>query len=264
MEYVKENLVNISNTLKMTFIELRKIYKGAILGWIWLIAKPSLMIFVYWFAFSVGLRMVSDVNGYSYFIWLLVGLLPWFYISEIIQKGPGILKRYNYLVTKMTFPISTIPTFVSFARIFVNLILTLIVLIIYFITVKTVDIYLIQLPFYMVMMFILFTLLSFLFSFLGAVSKDFSNLIKALTTPILFLSSIFWSVDKLPYEWLKTIQLFNPVTYIVTGYRNTFVDKVWFYEDLLSLGIFLGIVLTIFSITCFVYSRTKREIPDYM
>lgn len=264
MDYVKENIINIFNTLKMAFVELKKIYKGAVLGWFWLIAKPTLMIFVYWFAFSIGLKISSDINGYPYFIWLLVGILPWLYMSDIFQKGPGILKRYNYLVTKMTFPISTIPTFVSFARIFVNLILTLIVFIIYLNIVREVDIYLIQLPFYMGMMFILFTLFAFLFSFLGAISKDFANLIKALTTPVLFLSSIFWSVESLPYEWLKTLQLFNPVTYIVTGYRNTFIDKVWFYEDTLSLVIFLGIVLIVFLLSCFVYSRTKREIPDYM
>lgn len=264
MDYVKENVLNIFNTFKMSFIELKKIYKGSILGWFWIIAKPAIIIFVYWFALAIGLKINGDINGYPYFLWLLVGLLPWMYMSDIFQISPGSLKKYNYLVTKMTFPISTIPTFISMARMFVNVILTLIVFIVYVNIVREVDIYLIQLPFYMFMMFLLFTMFSFIFSFLGAISKDFANLVKALTTPILFLSAIFWSLDALPFEWLKTLQLFNPVTYIVTGYRNTFIDKVWFFEDITSLCIFLAILLSMFLLSCLIYSKTKKEIPDLM
>ena len=87
---IKEHLLNINKIKKMALIDLKKIYKGAALGWFWVIAKPTVNILIYWFLFVVGLRVGKDVNGYPYFIWLIVCLLPWFYISEIINNLPNL------------------------------------------------------------------------------------------------------------------------------------------------------------------------------
>lgn len=38
------------------------------------------------------------------------GLIPWFYIQEILGTGINIFKRYSYLVTKIKFPLAGIPT----------------------------------------------------------------------------------------------------------------------------------------------------------
>jgi len=36
--------------------DLVKTYRGSALGWLWALIKPSVTIFVYWFAFAIGLR----------------------------------------------------------------------------------------------------------------------------------------------------------------------------------------------------------------
>lgn len=36
--------------------ELKKKYKGAVLGPLWALIKPSFTLFILWFAFAVGLR----------------------------------------------------------------------------------------------------------------------------------------------------------------------------------------------------------------
>ena len=110
---IKEHIAYKKQIRKLAMADLTKTDRGAALGWMWAIIKPTVTIFVYWFAFSIGLRMSSNVNGYPYFLWLIAGVVPWFYMSEMISGGTDAIRRYGYLVTKMKFPVSTIPTFVN-------------------------------------------------------------------------------------------------------------------------------------------------------
>ena len=110
---IQDHIVWRHQLLKLAKADIVKTYSGAALGWAWAIIKPTVMVLVLWFAFSVGLRVNSEVNGYPYILWVLAGMVPWFYMSDMISQGTGAILRYRYLVTKMKFPISTIPTFVG-------------------------------------------------------------------------------------------------------------------------------------------------------
>ena len=54
--------------------------------------------------------------------------------------------------------------------------------------------------------------------------------VKSLITLLFWLTPILWSADKLGSP-LKQIILANPIVYIITGYRNTFVNQRWFFQD---------------------------------
>ena len=101
--------------LKLAQADLKKTYSGAVLGWAWVLIKPTILIFVFWFAFTTGLRKGGDVDGYQFFLLLIAGMIPWFYMRDMLTGGANSIRRYKYLVTKIKFPISTIPTFVSMA-----------------------------------------------------------------------------------------------------------------------------------------------------
>ncbi|HZK22034.1 MAG TPA: ABC transporter permease, partial [Oscillospiraceae bacterium] len=128
---LSEHCSNIEQTVKMARSDILKTYRGAALGWAWAIIKPVVTIFVYWFAIAIGMRRGGDVNGYPYFLWLITGLVPWFYMSEMLTQGTESMRRYSFLITKMNFPVSTIPTFVSISKLVINLILLTVVVIIF-------------------------------------------------------------------------------------------------------------------------------------
>src|SRR5699024_3798009 len=111
---------------KLAIADLKKTYRGAALGWMWAIIKPAVTIFVYWFTFEIGLRAGKPVNGFPFFLWLIAGVIPWFYMSSMITSGTDSIRRYSYLVTKMQFTISTIPTFVSISKFIVHIFLMII------------------------------------------------------------------------------------------------------------------------------------------
>ncbi len=62
---LKEHKTYRQQILKLAKADLVKTYRGAALGWSWAIIKPAVTIFVYWFAFEIGLRAGKDVNRIS-------------------------------------------------------------------------------------------------------------------------------------------------------------------------------------------------------
>ena len=131
IKIIKEHWEYRQQIVKLARADLVKTYRGAALGWSWAIIKPTVTIFVYWFAFQIGLRRGGDISGFPFFLWLIAGLIPWFYMSDMLTAGTDAIRKYSYLVTKMKFPVSTIPTFVSLSKLSVNVILIVIMLILF-------------------------------------------------------------------------------------------------------------------------------------
>ena len=244
--------------------DIIKTYSGAALGWIWAIVKPVITIFVFWFAFTYGIRAGGNINGYSFVLWMIPGFVAWFYMSDMLSQGAGAIRKYRYLVTKMKFPVSTIPTFVSIATLAVHVGLMVVVCLIFIVTGHFPDVYWIQILFYMFLMFLFWDAWALFASMLGAMSKDFVNLVKSLKTALFWFSGIMWDVNTIGIPWLKTVLYFNPITYIATGYRNCFIYKTWFWEEPLQLAIYIGMLVIMIILAVWSYKRLIKEIPDVL
>jgi teichoic acid transport system permease protein len=244
--------------------DIIKTYRGSALGWMWALIKPSVTIFVYWFAFTVGLRAHKAVNGYPFFLWLIAGIVPWFYISEMLKDGSRALNRYDYLVTKIKFPVSTISTFVSLSKLYVHLALLLVVTAVFVLFGHGIDIYYIQLPLYMGLMFAFFTCWSLFAAPLSAVSKDFANLVNSFIMAIFWMSGIMWDVNRIDNPTLQKLLWLNPVTWVATGYRNVFIYKRWFFEDQYPLFAFTVMLLGMLALSVYTHGRLRREIADVL
>lgn len=265
IEIIKDHIQYKQQIFKLAKADLIKTYRGAALGWAWAIIKPAVTIFVYWFTFEIGLRAGKDVNGFPFFLWLIAGVIPWFYMSDMITGGTECIRKYSYLVTKMKFPVSTIPTFFSISKFIVHLALLVIMIIIFALMGYPPDVYLLQLPIYMLLMFVFFTAFSLFASLLACMSKDFSNLVKSLVTAVFWLSGIIWNINTIKdIPWLNVILKLNPVTYIVEGYRNCFIHKTWIWENPKTLIAFLVITALLIIVAVWVYRRIRKEIPDVL
>lgn len=263
-EIVRDHYKYRRQLMKLAKSDIIKTYKGSALGWSWAIIKPAITLFVYWFAFSVGLKATNNINGYPFFIWLLVGMVPWFYMRDMIIGGAGALRKYSYLVTKIKFPISTIPTFVNISILTINLALHGIMIAIYLISGYGLDLYCLQIPLYFFAMALFFNLWGIFASLLAAVSKDFLNLIKSIILALFWISGIMYDVNKIDITWIKEIMLWNPITIIVNGYRNSLVYKQWFWEAPLEL-VRLGVMFIImFALATVIYKKLKKDVPDVL
>lgn len=264
LEILKDHFQYKQQIFKLAKADLVKTYRGAALGWAWAIIKPAVTIFVYWFAFEIGLRAGNSVNGFPFFLWLISGVIPWFYMSDMITGGTECIRKYSYLVTKMKFPVATIPTFFSISKFMVHLMLLGIMIIIFIVMGYTPDIYIIQLPIYMLLNFLFFTIFSLFASLLASMSKDFANLVKSLVTAVFWLSGIIYNINSVNISWLKTLLKANPVTFLVEGYRNCFIHKTWIWERPKTLLCFIILFLILFFLSIWTYRRLRKEIPDVL
>ena len=261
---IKDHIEYRGQILKLAKSDIVKTYRGAALGWSWAIIKPVVTIFVYWFAFAIGLRAGGGVKGYPFFLWLISGIVPWFYMGDMITGGTDAIRKYSFLVTKMKFPISTIPTFVSISKYMINIALLLIVGILFAIFGFAPTIYYLQIPFYIFLTFIFFTSWALFASMLAAISKDFANLVKSFITAVFWLSGILWNSETVKIGWLKKVLVVNPVTFLVNGFRNCFINKIWFWEQPKRLMYFGIITLIMIILSLWIYKRLRKEIPDVL
>jgi len=252
---------------RLALFELKKKSRGAVLSWAWFFIKPGMYIFCFWFALNVGLRVGSgnaEAGAPPYILWLCAGLIPWFYMQDMLSTGIDVLHRYPYLVNKIKFPLSGISTIYTSAIMIVQLMLMAALFIIYFLCGMKFDVYLLQVPLLLVLMLIFWDMASILFSQLSAISKDFANLFKALSTPFFWLSGVIFDVSKVPFDWIQTILYFNPISFFVTAFRDAFYNKIWFWEDpMLVIGFAVVFVVT-FLLMGFVYKKLNEEVADVL
>lgn len=202
--------------------------------------------------------------GYPFFLWLIAGVVPWFYISDMLTAGTDTIRKYSYLVTKMKFPISTIPTFVSISKFIVHLALVGIMIVIFICMGYPPTIYILQLPFYMLLMFIFFTIWSLFASLLSSMSKDFGNLVKSMVTAVFWLSGILWNPETIKVVWVKKLLMLNPVTFLTNGFRNCFINQVWFFEQPKRLLYFAIVTIVMLILAIWAYKKLRKEIPDVL
>ncbi|HTV67283.1 MAG TPA: ABC transporter permease [Rhizobiaceae bacterium] len=105
----------------------------------------------------------------------------------------------------------------------------------------------IQHPFVMVLFLVLTAITFSLFGFIIGIWADGFEKLQLIplliVTPLAFLGGSFYSIDMLPPFW-QTVSLFNPVVYLVSGFRWSFVGT----SDV-SVGVSLGMTL-VFLAAC--------------
>ncbi len=261
---IQEHIDYKAQIVKLAVSDLLRTYRGAALGWAWAVVKPMITLFVFWFAFTIGLRSGKPIEGHPYFLWLESGFLPWFFMQEMITGGAGCIRKYAQLVTKMKFPVSIIPTYVNISHLLTHFILLALTIILFMCFGYMPDIYYLQIPFYMLLMLVFFTTWSLFAGLLSAMSKDFQNLVSALSTAIFWMSGIIYNVDTIHNPTIRLILKFNPVTVISGGYRKAFIYKQWFFEDKIELLCYMTTLVVFFLGALWAYKRLRKEIPDVL
>lgn len=265
---IKDNWEWRGQIFNLAIFDLKKKARGAVLGWAWLLIKPLIYMSVFVFALGIGLRGGGgEPTPYPYFMWLISGLTPWFFMEEMVGSGSDVLRKYPYLVNKMKFPLSGISTLYTLSNFIVNIALMLILFAVYAISGMPIDIYLLQIPIIMLLMFIFFDFFSILCSHLSAISRDFANMMKILAMLLFWISGIIFDTSSLAevgFGWFDTAMLFNPVTFFCAAMRGATCTKVFFWEDPALFGCFIIVFIATVIMATIVYRRFNEEVPDVL
>lgn len=100
--------------LNLVLREVRGQYKRTIFGQLWSLANPLASVVVYTIVFGFVLRVTpppGDPSGIDSFpVWLLCGLLPWIFFSNVVTQGMGSILNNAGLIQKVYFPRIVLPT----------------------------------------------------------------------------------------------------------------------------------------------------------
>src|SRR6266704_3863136 len=91
--------------------ELVARYKGSVLGVIWALLTPVVMIAIFTFIFAgvFGARFGASSSHWDYALYLFCGLLPWTMFQETVQESAKTIIAHANLVKRVVFPLETLP-----------------------------------------------------------------------------------------------------------------------------------------------------------
>jgi ABC-type polysaccharide/polyol phosphate export permease len=263
LRLVQINTQNIRRTYAMAQVTLTKRYSGSALGVAWALVKPTLFVVAYWFAVAIGMRGNEVMGGVPYILWLIPGLMPWFFISDALTTSGAAIRSNSDFVTKMIYPVATLPISEVLSLYFIHLILMCITTAIFVVSGFGLSLYFLQLPYYLFCAIAFAAVISMLLSALTAISRDILQLVKSVTMLLFWFTPILWSADTLPAP-VKLLIMANPITYILTGYRNAYVYQRWFFQDWQYTLYFWGVMAILALLASFVFTKLEPDFADVL
>jgi lipopolysaccharide transport system permease protein len=192
-------------------------YKQTLLGLIWAVIRPILIMIVLVFVFS-SVANIKPTPGVPYALVVFCGLLPWqFFSSSISEISDGLIGNAN-LITKIYFPRLIIPLALLLV-VLVDFIIGLFILIaLLFFYQFQLHINLILLPIFIVLMVLSSLGPGLLIASLNVKYRDFRYVIPFFIQFGLYFSPVGYSSSLVP-EHLKFFYYLNPVVAPIDGFR---------------------------------------------
>ena len=261
--FMKDIYQNRKLLLQFSVNDFKSRYAGSFLGILWAFINPVFTVLIYWLVFGFGLKAAMTDGKYPFIVYLITGMVPWFFFSDAFTSTTLVFREYTYLVKKVVFNIRILPTTKILANLYTHLFFILIGLLVaaiygIFPTAMT-----LQLIYYLFCMCAFLTGLTWLTASIQPFLPDLMQLITILLQLIMWTLPILWSPAQFNPMIIKILKL-NPLYYVVQGYRESFLSQAWFWEHGMYTLYFWVFTLAIFIIGSAVFRIMKPHISDVL
>ena len=246
--------------------DFRKRFVGSYFGMVWMLVQPIVTVLIYFFIFQVGFKSVPPVPGVPYVLWLIPGIVPWFFYSEALKCVTGCLQEYSYLVKKVVFQVEILPIIKLISCMLVHAFFAGIMLTVFLCYGRFPMATWIQILYYSFAAAMLALAFGYLTSAINVFFKDMAQIVSICLqfgmwlTPIMYQETMF--ADKAP--WFVTILKLNPFYYVVAGYRDSMLTGNWFWERP-KLGIYFWVVTLVIGLLGLrVFKRLRPHFSDVL
>ncbi len=250
-----------SLVLELTKREFSGQYRGSLGGIVWSIVQPFFLLTIYTIAFGVILKTRWGFSGSTtdYALMLFAGLIVFNAFSECISRSPTLIIDNPNFVKKVVFPLELLPVITVLTVLIHALIGLAVWLAGYALLYGTIRATSILFPIVFACFVPVLLGLGWLLSALGVIVRDISQLTGMLSTTLLFLTPIFYSIDAAP-PLLHHLLLLNPLTFVVEQFR-----LVLFYGQMPAMtGVVVYFVLaSLFAwASLFLFRRLRPTFAD--
>ena len=263
MGLIKDLIKSRSMLWKLSKNDFKTKYAGSYLGIFWAFVQPIITIAIYVFVFQVGFKAAPADNGYPFVLYLIAGIIPWFFFAEALMNATNCLIEYSYLVKKVVFNISILPIIKILSSLFVHLFFIVLSYVIFLINGKQPGIYMIQLFYYTFCAVALVIAISYLTCAVTPFFKDFGQIVNIITQIGMWMTPIMWSESMIAeqYRWILKL---NPVYYIVTGYRDCYINGIWFWDRYKITIYFWVVTIVILLISTTIFKKLRVHFSDVL
>jgi lipopolysaccharide transport system permease protein len=253
----------------LTARELKARYRGSVLGFLWSLANPLLLLAVYSFVFGVLFRPARSqgIGDGPYALFVVSGLFPWVWLSTSTLEGSMSLIANSGLIRKAVFPAELLPMVVVLSNL-VHLLLAMPVVLAALVASWLLTHHavggtaVVLLPLVILLHLPMVAGLALGASALTVHFKDVRDLLANLLTLLFFLTPILYSLDFFAgqYRMMTLVVRLNPFTPFTLAYQD-----VLFFGQAPSplLWVQMGLVSLIFwSAGSWLFDRLRETLVE--
>ncbi|SET49672.1 lipopolysaccharide transport system permease protein [Marinobacter segnicrescens] len=260
--------VNGSLIKQLTRREVVGRYRGSVMGIGWSFLNPLLMLAVFTFVFSVvfqakwGVEMAGQNESKGVFaVVLFIGLIVHGLFSEVLTRSPGLITGNVNYVKKVIFPLEILPVSAVLSALFHAAISIFVWLLAHIALIGIPEWQIVYLPLVFLPLLVLALGVSYFLASLGVFLRDIEQTMGILATVLLFLSPIFFPVERLPEEY-QPLFLLNPLTFIIEQARDV---MIWGqHPDFVGLSIYLVSALVVLFAGFAWFQKTRKGFADVL
>ncbi len=247
--------------LSLTRRELAARYKGSVLGIVWAVLTPVVMIAIFTFIFAgiFGARFGASGSAWDYALYLFCGLLPWTAFQESLQLSSGTIVSHANLVKRVLFPLETLPVAQTLTALANQMFGTSALLIASLLIRHELHATALWLPVLVVPQLAATLGASWLLASLGVFLRDIVQGITLILMAWMYLTPIIYPESIVPERYRPFINA-NPFTPLVRSYRRIMLEGA--APDWRGLAYF-----TAFAFVCFIFgywwfAKTRKNFAD--
>lgn len=240
--------------------DLRSRYVGTLGGILWTVAHPVAVIAVFYFVFTIGFKSHGP-DGAPFLLWFMCGIVPWFFFNETLSAASDSVTRHTHFIKKIVFPSEVLPVVSILVGLVPHTVFLFIVagLLAWF-----------EVPFVVGRLLVLYFFfcscvlvlgLGWLLSAIQVFYRDISHGLSIILNLWFWATPIVWPPENVP-EAYRELLYYNPIYYIVDGYRGLLVFHTLAWPNLLQTIYFWGMTGVTLLVGAYVFSQLKPEFPD--
>ncbi len=248
--------------LSMAKREVTTKYVGSLLGFIWTFINPMVMIFVFWVVFSIGFK-VQPTKNVPFVVWLTAGMAAWFVFADIVNGSSTVVVENAHLIKKTLFHSQILPVIKIVSCLITHLVFLVVLIGLIILQKMPFSFYFLQFLYYLFCMSVLALGISWIVSALNVFIRDVSQIVTVVLQIGFWATPIFWDIQMMPQN-IQTVIKFNPMFYIVHGYRESFIYFSPFWKHPYQTAYFWTVTITFFIAGALIYKKLKPQFPDVL
>lgn len=257
------NIYDYRSTINlMVRRELATRYVGTIGGPLWAILQPLVTVFVFWFVFSVGFK-AQGPSQTPFILYFLPGYLPWLLSIETLNASVNSIVGNSHLVKKTIFPTEVLPVVHLAASSFTHLVLLVTTSVVILAHGVSLQWTFFQIAYYYCALVCLLLGFSWTLAALQVFHRDVGQVVGVILNLWFWITPIVWNKENIPqqYDWVIN---YNPVSYIVEGYRRSLIYELPIWHDVDAALRFWGMAIPLVWLGAHVFKRLKVDFADVL